>query len=222
MLKSLGHILAPAKTISNMLIRGSIILDTEDDPDAFLSPCNSIAVYANLDIVRRCFGDDVLRKAFMYRREFAADYRDTNHYLEKVHMVDITSDAYDVGAQCQQLFLAYQREQFYPFFEEDILRATFSMNPDTRYIKGMRSKYLLKDILEQRTGSPVARKPKGFSVFEQDLIEWMRVGPLRPMVEDIHLPGFLSRVDFTRLLEKPDYFLWELLVYDIYQRRCLI
>ena len=180
-----------------------------------------MAVYGDLGILRRCFGDGVLKKALQYRREFAAEYLDTDHYLEQIHVIDLMTDTYELGVQRQQLFLAHQREQLHPFFDDDTLRAGFAFHPDIRYIKGLRSKYLLKDLLEQKTESPVARRPKGFSIFEQDLFEWMQSGPLHPLVEDIRLPGFLSRAEFNQLLKKPDYFLWILLVYDIFQRRCL-
>ena len=221
MLKGLGTILKPATNISNMLLKGSAILACEDDPNAFISPSNSLAVYADLGIIRRCFGDGILIKALQYRREFVAKYLDTDHYLERIHVIDVMTDAYEVGVQRQQLFLAHQKEQLHPFFDDDTLRAGFAFHPDMRYIKGLRTKYLLKDLLEQKTDSPVARRPKGFSVFEQDLFEWMQSGPLRPLVEDIRLPGFLNRAEYNQLLNKPDYFLWILLVFDIFQRRCL-
>lgn len=220
-LKGLGTILKPATNISNMLLKGSAILACADDPNAFVSPINSIAVYGDLDIIRRCFGDEVLKKALQYRREFVAQYLDTDHYLEQIHVIDLMTDTYELGVQRQQLFLAHQREQLHPFFDDDTLRAGFAFHPDIRYIKGLRSKYLLKDLLEQKTESPVARKPKGFSVFEQDLFEWMQSGSLHPLVEEIHRPGFLSQVEFDQSLKKPDYFLWILLVFDIFQRRCL-
>ncbi len=90
----------------------------------------------------RCFGDDVVLKTLRYRREFASSYLNTNHYLEQMHLVDLMTDTYEIGVQTQQLFLAHQREQIYPYFDEDILRVAFSINPDIRYIKGYRSKYL--------------------------------------------------------------------------------
>jgi hypothetical protein len=49
----------------------------------------------------------------------------------------------------------------------------------------------------------------------------MQNGPLRPWVDDIQLPGFVSRADYESLVQKPDYFLWGLLLLDIFQKRIL-
>ncbi len=67
----------------------------------------------------------------------------------------------------------------------------------------------------------MARKPKGYSVFEPDLIQWMKSGPLRPLVQEIQIPGFLSRIEFEHQLADPGYFLFILLNYDLFMRRCL-
>lgn len=222
MLKGLGKILSPGKHLSTMLIKGSNILLSEGDGDSFLSPSNSIAVYGDIEIVRRCFGDETLIKALQYRRDFASNYLKTNHYLEKVHVIDLMTDTYELGAQRQQIFLAHGAEQLHPFFDDDILRVAFSFAPDYRYIKGFRPKYLLKDLLTQKTDAVISKRPKGFSIFESDLISWMKSGPLRELIENIERPGFLSKLEFDRQLKNPDYSLWILLNWDIFRRRCFI
>jgi len=204
-----------------MLKKGADILLSAEDADSYLSPSNSIAVYGDIGIVRRCFGDEALIKALRYRRDFAANYLNTNHYLEMVHVIDLMTDTYELGAQRQQIFLAHGKEQLHPFFDDDILRVAFAFPPDIRYIKGFRPKYLLKDLLAQKTGSSISKGPKGFSIFENDLYSWMKSGPLRELIENIELPGFLSRAEFDRQLQNPDYFLWTLLNYDIFRQRCL-
>jgi hypothetical protein len=179
-------------------------------------------LFSDQSIIRRCFGDDVLKKAFRYRRDLAATYLGSDHYLEKIHIIDLITDTCEVSAQRQQLFLANRREQLHPFLDDDIIRAGFAFHPDVRYIRGLRPKHILKDLLAQKTGSPAARTPKGASIFETDLYAWMISGPLRPLVEEIDLPGFISRGEFNRLVDQPNYFLWELLLFDLFRRRCLI
>ena len=85
LLKGLGKLFSPFTRFSNMLNKGRQILLVEGDSDSFLSPSNSIAVYGDIEILRRCFGDALLKKVLKYRRDYAADYLDTDHYLEKVH-----------------------------------------------------------------------------------------------------------------------------------------
>jgi asparagine synthetase B (glutamine-hydrolysing) len=220
-LRGLGTLLKPLTAHSRILLKGSEILACADKPHAFESPPNTIAVYVDLDTVRRCFGDQAVRAALEYRRDLEIQYLNSDHYLEKVYVIDLLTDTYELGVQRQQLFLAHNREQLHPFFDEDVLRVGFAFHPDERYIKGFRNKYLLKAILEQKTGSAAARKPKGSSVFEDDWYAWMRSGPLRPLVQDIQLPGFLSRADYEQLVRRPNYFLWGLLVFDVFQKRVL-
>lgn len=194
-LRGMGTLLKPIKAPSRVMLKGAEILTSVADPHAFASPSNTIAVYADVDTVRRCFGDKAVVAAFEYRRELATQYRKSNHQLEKVYTIDLITDAYEVAAQRQQLFLAYRREQVHPFLDEDVLRVAFAFPAHLRYIKGFQSKYLLKAILERETDSMAARKPKGFSIFQRDLYAWMRSGPLHPLILDIELPGFLNKKD---------------------------
>jgi hypothetical protein len=131
------------------------------------------------------------------------------------------TDTYELGAQRQQVFLAYQKEQLHPFFDDAVLSTAFALSPETRYIKGFRPKYLLKDILSTETIAAVSKRPKGFSIFEEDLYAWMKSGSLRPLVSEIERPAFLSKVDFERQLQNPDYFLWILLIYDLFRKQYL-
>lgn len=220
-LKGIGKLTRPFTRYSNMLYKAGNILLAANDPDSFISPSNSIAVYGDIEIVRKCFGDEVLIKALRYRRDFAEKYLDTNHYLEKVHLIDLMTDTYELGVQRQQIFLAYGKEQLHPFFDDEILQVAFAFPPDVRYIKGLRPKYLLKDLLTQKTNANVSKRQKGFSIFENDLYSWMKSGPLRELVENINLPAFLNRSEFDRQLKNPDYFLWILLNFDIFQKQCL-
>jgi hypothetical protein len=128
------------------------------------------------------------------------------------------TDTYELGVQRQQIFLDHGLEQVHPFFDDDILRAGFAIPAGRRYIKGQQPKYLLKEMLHRKTGAAISHKPKGFSIWEADLMAWMASGSLMPMAHDIVLPGFLSRADFNNLLKTPNYFLWELLVFDLFQR----
>ena len=41
------------------------------------------------------------------------------------------------------------------------------------------------------------------------------------MIRDIELPGFLSRKDLDDLIQHPNWFLWTLLTFDIFQKRIL-
>ena len=217
-LKAAGTLFKPNARLSQMALKGGDMLACLKDPDAFFSPTNSVAVYVDPGLLRRCFGDDALKKALRYRRELSSKYLDTDHYLEKVHFVDLMTDTYEIGLQHHQLLLSGEREQIQPFFDDDILRIGFAIPANRRYIKGLQPKYLLKEMLYRKTGAAVSRKPKGFSIWEADLMTWMASGPLNAAVREIDLPGFISRADFNHLSKTPTYFLWGLLVFDLFKK----
>jgi len=216
-----GKLLRPFTGKSQTLLKGAEILSYPNDPHLFVAPTNTIAVYSNLDISRRSFGDETIRRVLEYRRNLEMQYLDSANRMEKVHIIDLLSDSYEIEVQSSQLFLAYDKEQVYPFMDDDVIRMSLAFRPEIRYIQGLRVKPLLKDILEQRGWSAIARRPKGASVFTADLYAWMRSGPLREMVRDIDRPGFLSKADFERLVKQPDHFLWSLLTFDLFQKRIL-
>jgi asparagine synthetase B (glutamine-hydrolysing) len=224
LLRGLGTALAPVTGRSKMLIKGAEIIASECDPDAYASPSNFFHVYvfgSDWEVVRHCFGDRALREAQAYRRNLAAQYSKSHHYLDKVHFIDLLTDTYEITMQRQQLFLAHNLHQVDPFSDEDLLKVALTFHPDMRYIKGLRYKHLLKRLLQQKINAPVARKRKGGSTIPEDLITWMRSGPLNPLVEDIHRPGFMSKADFESVLQNSNYFLWRLLTFDIFHKRVL-
>jgi asparagine synthetase B (glutamine-hydrolysing) len=220
-LAAAGTLLKPFTTRSQTLRKGAAILSARDDPALWVAPFNTVGVYSNLDIARRSFGDDAIGKVLEYRRNLEAQYLNTADYIERVHVVELLSYTYEIQVQSCQLFLAYGREQVCPFMDDDVVRIAFAFPPEVRFIQGLRIKYLLKDILEQRGLSTIARRPKGASVFTDDLFAWMRSGPLHEMVREIDRPGFVSKADFERLVETPDHFLWSLLTFDLFQKRIL-
>jgi asparagine synthase (glutamine-hydrolysing) len=224
LLRGLGTALAPVTGRSQTLIKGAEILASENDPSAFASPSNTFRVYvfgSDWEVIRHCFGDQALREAQAYRRNLAAQYSNSRHYLEKVHFIDLLTDTYEISMQRQQLFLAHHLYQVDPFSDEDFLKVVLIFHPDMRYMKGFRYKHLLKRLLEQKTNAPVARKRKGGSTTPEDLITWMRSGSLKPLVDDILRPNFMSKADFESVILKSNYFLWHLLTFDIFTKRIL-
>jgi asparagine synthetase B (glutamine-hydrolysing) len=224
LLRGVGAVLAPVTHRSRTLIRGAEIIASENDPDSYVSAANDVCVYVldeNWDTIRRCFGDEALRKALADRRNLIAKYSKSQHYLDKVYFIDLSTDLWELAVQRQRLFLAHHIEQASPFFDEDILKTALTIHPDMRYIKGFRYKHLLRRLLWQKTNAPVAHKRKGPSTVNDDLVAWMRTGPLRPLIDDIQRPGFINKADFERLLRKPDYFLWPFLTLDIFKKRVI-
>ncbi|MBU0731083.1 MAG: hypothetical protein KKA70_15215 [Proteobacteria bacterium] len=214
-----GKLLRPFLSVGQTLVKGANIIKNSDDADYFFAPHNTIAVYHNLSIARRCFGDDIIKQVFLYRRELEEMYLNSNDYTEKVHTIDLLSDTYEIGVQNSQLFMANDKEQIYPFMDQDIIEASFSINSRGRYINHLQVKPWLKQILNNKGLSQIYKKPKGGSVFTADLYKWMKEGPLKEMVMEIDIPSFLTKKDYDKLVEKPDKFLWALLTFDIFKKK---
>ena len=127
-----------------------------------------------------------------------------------------------------QLFLSQGKEQIYPYLDEDVIRIAFAFKPRVRFVNPRidfldhrHTKHILKRILARRSYTSIAFKRKGASVFDNDLFAMMKSGPLKALVDEIERPGFLSQADFATLLQRPDYFLWSLLTFDVFRRRVL-
>ncbi len=224
LLRGLGSVLPPTSTQARVLLKGANIIESENDPDSFYSPSNSVMVYIsdeNMDIIHHWFSEQELREAFADRRNLVAQYSKSQNYLDKVYFIDQFTDLMELGAHNNQLFLAHHLEQVSSMYDEDLLQTALTIHPDLRYIKGFRYKHLLKRILAQKTNIPVAYKPKGNSIAHNDLISWMQSGFLQPIVNDISRPEFLSEVDFKRLKQKPDYLTWTLLNYDLLKKHVI-
>lgn len=224
---ALARPVAPKKAHGLRQIAG--MLPELDDPYSYKIPANIVAVYTDIDMARRSFGDEALKRALAYRHRMEAQLLDSSHHIEKVHAMELVTDAYETAVLVNHLYLAHQREQIYPFLDEAFIRISYAFPPRIRYLKGQQVKPLLKQILEQRGLGRLAHKPKGPSVFNFALHEWMRDGLMRDRVQAIERPAFLSKSDFEKLLEvptwdpldEPNWFLWNLLTFDLFQKRVI-
>jgi asparagine synthetase B (glutamine-hydrolysing) len=200
-----------------------------DNPRSYKIPANITAVYSDIEVARRCFGDEALGNALEYRQYIEDLYLGSNHHNEQVHMIELLNDAYECGVVVNHLYLAHGGQQTYFYLDEDVIRIALAFDPDVRFVQGRKVKPLLKGILERTPFSDIIKKPKGASVFNKDLHDWMRSGPLREMMLAIERPGFLSKSDFDTLLrvptwsplDEPNWFLWNLLIYDLFKKRIL-
>ncbi|MBN1583308.1 MAG: hypothetical protein JXA89_21540 [Anaerolineae bacterium] len=199
------------------------------NPRSYKIPANITAVYSNIEMARRAFGDQALAEALEYRHYIEDVYLGSNHHNEKVHMIEFLNDAYECGAVVNHLYLAHESQQTYFYLDEDVIRIALAFDPGIRFVQGRKVKPLLKAILERTPFSDITRRPKGASVFNKGLHDWMQSGPLRDMVLSIERPEFLSKADFNKLLQvptwspldEPNWLLWNLLIFDLFQKRVL-
>jgi asparagine synthetase B (glutamine-hydrolysing) len=220
LLYAAGNLLKPVWRRGRTMLNFAELLRHRDDPDYENAPLNT-EVRLDLGLARRCFGDVAVRRAFVERRELEVKYLGGSNYMEQVHVVGLLGETHETALQNSLLFLSAGLEQVYPFMDEDLLRLSFAFPPRLRYIRGLRQKYLLKDALNRRVGSPITRQPKGYSSFRADFLRWLRRGSLQPLLREIAVPSWLSRADFDRWRARPDFAIWNLLAFDLFQKHAL-
>lgn len=197
------------------------LLPYVDDITSPHFPCNSLGLYTDLELARRCFGEQAIRQAFASWREGEIRYLNSSYLLEKDQAVGLVDIAAPVASLWHQLFLAYGIGLIHPYMDERIVKATHAFDPRIRFYHKGKTKPILKYLLEQRSASEVTTFPKRGSGFHLDLMEWMEQGTLQEMVHAIERPGFISKVDFDRKIEKPDWFTWNLLTFDLFRKSVL-
>lgn len=230
LLKSIAATIKPfAKKKAHGLQQTATMLSEINNPYSYKIPTNTVALYSDIETARRSFGDDALKKALGYRHHIENLYLGSADHTEKVHMIELLTDAYECGVVTNHLFMARQQSQIYPFLDEDTIQIGLTFDPAVRFLKGWEVKPLLKGVLEQKSLTHIAAKPKGTSVFNKSLHDWMRQGPMREMTLAIERPAFLNKTDFEKLLkiptwsdlDEPNWFLWNMLVYDIFKKQVI-
>ncbi len=222
-LRATGMLLKSFIPRARTLLKAADLLAQADDPSSFITPINTKGTHMEFDLPRRFFGDAAILKTLQYRRSLEAQYLDSNYPIEKAYVIALLTHVYEVQVQSQRLFLSQNKEQIYPFMDEDVIRLAFAFRPQVRYVAHFTYKYPFKKILAQKSSSTIGmgRKRKGGSLVLRDLFTWMQSGPLQEMIRNIELPGFLSRKEFEDLVQNPSWFLWSLLSFDIFQKRVL-
>ncbi len=191
------------------------------NPKSFVSEMNAVAVMGDIDRLVRCFGEEQLSEAFEYRRCMAEQYKASESMLERVFLIDLLTASSDVAAERNQLFLSNCEEIIHPYLDDNVLSAGFRFHPDVRYDFHGKEKYVLKELLYEKTNLPTVWKTKGGAQFFAEFYSWMRTGSLRPLVDDIDLPGFMTRQEFEKLKDAPDIFAWCLLTLDRFKKKIL-
>lgn len=179
---------------------------------------NAQSAYTDWQMVHRNFGRAEISEAFAYRRQQEIDYLDSDNIIEKTQTVDLLSESYDTAGIDHQLSLAYDRQVIFPFLDEELICAAFSFNARDRYFMGGRTKPILKQILEMGPAASITKALKRGGGFRADLFNWMQKGNLRDFVSSINRPGFMSQGDFQRIIESPNWYTWNLLTFDLFEK----
>lgn len=218
-LRLLARILAPIwQSKAYGAGKAAQVLPSLDDLDSPLHPMNAVSMYTDWELTNRCFDPPAVCEALAYRRELERQQLDSPCLIEKMHMVDQVSGVSVASGFWLQLGLASNRKIIFPYLDDAVVSATLAFDPTERFYHANRTKPILKLILESKNLHDIANRPKYGSGFGDDLLDWMRRGVLRDLVRAIERPAFMEQADFERKLEEPDWFTWNMLTLDLFQK----
>ena len=184
-------------------------------------PLNTVAILSDLPLMQRCFGEKALLRITDERYQLVQRYLPEADLQENVHTADLLTAGYEPAAIGGQFFAAFGRQIVEFYLDEEIIRTAYAFKSHIRFLQGWTTKPLLKKLLTQQGYEIIANRPKGETVFTEDLFRWFRNGPLAERIRAVERPGFLSRKDFEALLADPTQFSWNLLLWDIFQRNVI-
>lgn len=199
----------------------AVLLRAVQDIHSPQHPLNTQGLFTDLATVEKAFGLRAIQQARSTKRSYEADYLDAGTMVEKVHVLQLTALVADEQPLINRMYNAYELRMLFPYLDHEFLGATFAIDPKVRFFANGRTKPILKRILEAGSSYDNVDKVKGHSGFDNDLWRWMREGVLREMVQAIERPAYLDRADFERKLEVPDWFTWNLLTMDLFQKQIL-
>lgn len=195
-------------------------LSTYRDDTSPEHPTNIQARYCDINTVTAWFGERAIVQTLANRRNLASLLVKPvmECEVERVHMVDLFSEALYAASMNLQLGAAVGCTVLHPYLDQEVVNAALRVDPLQRYYHDGRTKPLLKLALQEHTGLNFVSRVKRGGGFYADLCAWMRDGVLADMVRSIERPGYADRKSFHDKIDNPDWTTWNLLLMDLYVR----
>ncbi len=190
------------------------------DPLSFQNLFNTNPL-TDFGIVQKCFKSDDIDKAIEHRLDLSDIYGSSQDLVERKHFMNLTHICHDDASTEVEVFNVYDLEYVTPFLDSDFIRCALTFKPRIRFYANGQTKWLARQLIEKRLGYQTAEFPKLDGGFPKELFEWMKHGVLRDMVDSIVRPGYMSVSDFEQKRNEPDWFTWNILNLDLFQKRFL-
>jgi asparagine synthase (glutamine-hydrolysing) len=179
-------------------------------------PVNQVAAFTDWSAVQACFGPAVVSQACAARRSLLDHYLVPNRPQDLLHAAGFLGEAMESASLWTTLFNRAGGDLVCPFLDSRVVRLALNLAPAVRY-RFRRPKDLLKRALTRHAPSELAQRTKlGFG---QPIFEWLAPGgSLRPLVERIGKYDFADPVLVEQAKERPTWFLYSLLCYDLWHK----
>jgi asparagine synthase (glutamine-hydrolysing) len=179
-------------------------------------PLNRVAAFADWEAVAASFGATAVADAAAGRRSLLDLYAVPDCPQERLHAAGFLGEAMDSASLWTTLFNRAGADLLCPFLDSRVLRLALNLAPEVRF-RFRRPKYTLKQALARLAPAELAQRSKlGFG---QPIFEWLGPGgSLRPLVERIAAYEFVDAEALTRTRQRPTWFLYSLLCYDLWHK----
>jgi asparagine synthase (glutamine-hydrolysing) len=187
-----------------------------NDFDYLRHPVNRVAAFADWEAVEACFGARTAARAAADRRALLDEYAVPLCPQERLHAAGFLGEAMDSASLWTTLFNRAGADLLCPFLDSRIVRLALNLAPEVRF-RFRRPKDALKRALARLAPAELAMRSKlGFG---QPIFEWLSPGGvLRPFVERIAPYEFVDTQTLARVKQRPTWFLYSLLVYDLWHK----
>jgi asparagine synthase (glutamine-hydrolysing) len=187
-----------------------------NDFDYLQHPVNRVAAFADWQAVEACFGARAAEQAAAERRALLDQYALPDCPQERLHAAGFLGEAMDSASLWTTLFNRAGADLLCPFLDSRIVRLALNLAPETRF-RFRRPKDALKRALARL--APAELATRGKLGFGQPIFEWLAPnGALRPLVERIGAYEFVDAASLERVRQRPTWFLYSLLVYDLWHK----
>lgn len=179
-------------------------------------PVNRTVAFTDWEAVTACFGAAAVADAAAGRRSLLDRYSVPDCPQERLHAVDFLGESMDSAALWTTLFNRAGADLLSPYLDSRIVRLALNLSPEVRF-RFRRPKDLLKQALARFAPAELAQRTK--LSFGQPIFEWLAPGgTLRPLVDRIAGYEFVDAQTLARVRQRPTWFLYSLLVYDLWHK----
>lgn len=192
------------------------LADCLDDFADLRHPVNHVATFTDWAAVESCFGASSVTAAATDRRRLLDLFEVPYQPQERLHAAGFLGEAMDSAGLWATLFQRAGVDLLCPFLDSRVIRLGLNLAPEVRF-RFRRPKDVLKRALARHVGDELAMRSKlGFG---QPIFEWLsHGGQLAPMLDSLSEHDFVDGATLRRSREKPNWWLYSLLVYDAWQR----
>lgn len=183
-------------------------------------PVNHAGAFAHWPSVYNNFGSELIIRTLRERRQALDDYKVQSDPLQATHAAWMLHDSLDTATLWNTSCNTEGIELVFPFLDSRVIRIGLRIDPAIRFCPTP-VKFVLREALARHVPKEIAYRRK--LAFGQPVFEWLSPGgPLEQMTADLENHQFLRREVLEAARQKPNWFLYSALCYDIWHKSFLL